>query len=149
MLRITAYAEKLLAGLDALDYQERIKTQQRNWIGRSEGALIRFPVICAGRRVEVPVYTTRPETLYGATYLVLAPEHPLIGETLAALPNAAAVRDYREMAARRSDFERTEAPADAGKTGVPLAGVYAENPATGERIPVWIGDYVLAAGGWV
>ncbi|HEY5466480.1 MAG TPA: leucine--tRNA ligase, partial [Clostridia bacterium] len=121
--------------------------QQRNWIGRSEGALIRFPVICAGGHYEVPVYTTRPETLFGTTYLVLAPEHPLIGEILAALPNAAAVKTYRELAAHRSDFERTESPADAGKTGVPLAGVYAENPATGERIPVWIGDYVLAGYG--
>ncbi len=147
MLRITEYAEKLLDGLDTVDYLERIKAQQRNWIGRSEGALIRFPVDCGEERDVIEVYTTRPETIYGATYLVIAPEHPFVERVASGLPNADAIEMYRGQASRRSDFERTESPADAQKTGLALEGVFATNPVNGARIPVWIGDYVLATYG--
>jgi leucyl-tRNA synthetase len=144
MLRITAFAERLLADLDPLDWPEPIKLRQRNWIGASDGAFITFPVVGGGPSVEV--FTTRPDTLTGATYLVLAPEHPLVSELIADAP--AAVRDavagYQEQTSRRSDRQRT---AGAGaKTGVPT-GRSVTNVATGEAIPVYLADYVLAGYG--
>ena len=143
MLRITAYAQKLLDGLDDLDFIERVKTQQRNWIGRSEGAEVDFK-LADGKHV-VRVYTTRPDTLFGATYMVLSPEHKLVNELKSEITNWDAVVQYREAAARKSDFERTELNRD--KTGVPLEGIKAINPLNGAEIPVWISDYVLASYG--
>ncbi|MGI6183556.1 MAG: leucine--tRNA ligase [Candidatus Fimadaptatus sp.] len=143
MLRITDYAQKLLDGLDDLDFIERVKTQQRNWIGRSEGAEVDFKL--ANGRGMVRVYTTRPDTLFGATYMVLSPEHKLVDELKDAITNWDAVREYREAAARKSDFERTELNKD--KTGVALEGIKAINPLTGTEIPVWISDYVLSSYG--
>ncbi|HEY0717029.1 MAG TPA: class I tRNA ligase family protein, partial [Streptosporangiaceae bacterium] len=148
MLRITAFAERLLADLDALDWPEPIKLRQRNWIGASDGALIAFPVDgpMAGADASIEVFTTRPDTLTGATYLVLAPEHPLAGELVASAD--AAVRDavgaYREQASRRSDRQR--AAEGGAKTGVPT-GRSVINVATGEPIPVYLADYVLAGYG--
>lgn len=139
MLKITAYAERLINDLDLVDYIEKVKTQQRNWIGRSEGAEIDFGI--AGCDKKIKVFTTRPDTLFGATYMVLAPEHPLIDELKDQITNWDAVIEYREQAARKSDFERTELAKD--KTGVPLEGIKAINPATKKEIPVWISDYVL------
>jgi leucyl-tRNA synthetase len=148
MLRITAFAERLLADLDALDWPEPIKQRQRNWIGASDGAFITFPVAgpVAGTEASVEVFTTRPDTLTGATYLVLAPEHPLVSELIADAP--AAVRDevhqYQEATSRLSDRQRT---AGAGaKTGVPT-GRSVTNVGTGEAIPVYLADYVLAGYG--
>ena len=143
MLRITAYAQKLLDGLDDVDFIERVKTQQRNWIGRSEGAEVDFRL--ADGQHTVRVYTTRPDTLFGATYMVLSPEHKLVDELKSVITNWADVQAYREAAARKSDFERTELNKD--KTGVALEGVKAINPLTGTEIPVWISDYVLASYG--
>jgi leucyl-tRNA synthetase len=137
MLRITAYADRLLADLDGLDWPEPVKLQQRNWIGRSEGAVIMFRVARAdGGGPAVDAFTTRPDTLPGATFLVLAPEHPLAGQ-LATAGQADAVRAYQERAATVSDRQRM-----ASKTGV-FTGSYATNPATGEPIPVYLADYVL------
>ena len=143
MLRITDYAQKLLDGLDTVDFIERVKTQQRNWIGRSEGAEVDFS-LTVGKRI-VRVYTTRPDTLFGATYMVLSPEHKLVDELKHNITNWDAVQSYRDAAARKSDFERTELNKD--KTGVPLEGINAINPLTGTEIPVWISDYVLASYG--
>jgi leucyl-tRNA synthetase len=146
MLRITAYAERLLDGLDRLDWPEGIKLLQRNWIGRSEGAEIDFAVAAGvepgsvtGRGNKICVFTTRPDTLYGATYMVLAPEHSLV-DLIVSEEQWPAVREYRERAARKSDLERTELAKE--KTGV-FTGAYAINPANNERIPIWVADYVL------
>ncbi len=139
MLRITSYAQKLLDGLDEVDYIERAKAQQRNWIGRSEGAEVIFRVQESGE--ELKVFTTRPDTLFGATYMVLSPEHPLIDALKGRIENFPAVEAYRREAGRKSDFERTELQKD--KTGVPLAGLSAVNPVTGSAIPLWTSDYVL------
>ncbi|GHU75121.1 leucine--tRNA ligase [Clostridia bacterium] len=144
MLKITAYAQKLLDGLDTVDFLEKIKAQQRNWIGRSEGASVDFQLIndSTGEPLEpLRVFTTRPDTLFGATYMVAAPEHPIIDNYSNIITNLDAVRDYRDTASRKSDFERTEIAKD--KTGVPIEGIAAINPATGLRIPVWASDYVL------
>ena len=143
MLRITNYADKLLSGLDDLDFIEKVKTQQRNWIGRSEGAEVDFQI--AGKDEVLRVFTTRPDTLFGATYMVVSPEHPLIETYKADLKNYDAVADYREQAAKKSDFERTEMNKD--KTGVALDGVYAVNPVNNENIPIWVSDYVLMSYG--
>ena len=140
MLRITAYAERLLNELDQLDWPEAIKLLQRNWIGRSEGAEVDFSV--AGiddRGYKIRVFTTRPDTLYGATYMVLAPEHSLV-DLIVTEEQWPAVREYRERAARKSDLERTELAKE--KTGV-FSGAYAVNPVNSERIPIWVADYVL------
>lgn len=139
MLRITAYAERLLNDLDLLDWPEPLKLMQRNWIGRSEGAEVHFDA--DGRRISV--FTTRPDTLFGATYMVLAPEHPLVDE-LTTSAQRAAVNAYREQTARKSDLERTDLA--KVKTGV-FTGAYAVNPVNQQRIPVWIADYVLASYG--
>ncbi|MBR6021312.1 MAG: leucine--tRNA ligase [Kiritimatiellae bacterium] len=136
VLKITAYADRLLADLDGLDWPESIKEMQRNWIGRSEGAEVDF----ATRGGEtIRVFTTRPDTLFGATYMVLAPEHPLV-DKIAAPECRAAVEAYRDAAKKKSDLERTELAKE--KTGV-FTGAYAVNPVNGREIPVWIADYVL------
>ncbi len=143
MLRITAYAQRLIDDLDLVDYMEKIKIQQKNWIGRSEGAEVLFGI--SGTDKEVKVFTTRPDTLFGATYMVLSPEHPLIDEEKARITNWDAVVAYREQAAKKSEFERTEVAKE--KTGVPLQGLTAVNPATSTEIPIWISDYVLLSYG--
>ncbi|PYL10139.1 MAG: leucine--tRNA ligase [Verrucomicrobia bacterium] len=137
MLRITAYAERLLNELDGLDWPEGIKLLQRNWIGRSEGAEIDFNIDNSEEKIRV--FTTRPDTLYGATYMVLAPEHSLV-DLVVTEEQWPALRNYRERAARKSDLERTDLAKE--KTGV-FTGAYAINPANGERIPIWVADYVL------
>ncbi len=141
MLRITAYAEKLLNDLETIDWSDSLKEMQRNWIGRSEGAEVDFRV--DGSDKIIRVFTTRPDTLFGATYMVLAPEHRLVNEitTREQLP---AVENYREQTARKSDLDRTELAKE--KTGV-FTGAYALNPVNGEKIPIWIADYVLATYG--
>jgi leucyl-tRNA synthetase len=138
MLRITAYAERLLNELDKLDWPEGIKLLQRNWIGRSEGALIKFQISNFESQI-IEVFTTRHDTLYGATYMVIAPEHSLI-DLIVSEEQWPAVREYREKTARKSDLERAEMSKE--KTGV-FTGAYVVNPANGERIPIWIADYVL------
>lgn len=137
VLRITAYADKLLAGLDDVDWPDSTKTQQRNWIGRSTGAEVRFAI--EGSDESIEVYTTRPDTLFGATYMVLAPEHPLTAK-LTVAEQKKAVQQYVEAAARKSDLDRTELAKE--KSGV-FSGSYATNPVNGQRIPIWIADYVL------
>ncbi len=137
MLRITAYAERLMDELDGLDWPEGIKLLQRNWIGRSEGALVKFEI--SDSKFEVEVFTTRPDTLFGATYMVLSPEHPLVGEITT--PNQRAdVEAYQREVGSKSDLERTELTKE--KTGV-FTGAFAINPVNGEKIPIWIADYVL------
>ena len=138
MLRITDYAQKLLDGLENVDFIERVKTQQRNWIGRSEGAEVDF-TLSNGEKLRI--YTTRPDTLFGATYMVISPEHPMIERSKDLIANYADIVAYREAAARKSDFERTELNKD--KTGVAIDGITATNPLTGKQIPVWVSDYVL------
>ncbi|MBP1589350.1 MAG: leucine--tRNA ligase [Kiritimatiellae bacterium] len=135
VLKITAYAERLLADLDTLDWPESIKEMQRNWIGRSEGAEVDFAI----GEDKVTVFTTRPDTLFGATYMVLAPEHPLV-DKIVTPEQRPAVEAYRAAAARKSDLERTDLVKD--KTGV-FTGAYATNPVNGTQIPVWVADYVL------
>ncbi|MBN8421931.1 MAG: leucine--tRNA ligase [Verrucomicrobia bacterium] len=137
MLRITAYAQRLIDELDGLDWPESIKLHQRNWIGRSEGAEVRFKV--AGSEETITVFTTRPDTLFGATYMVLAPEHRLV-DVIVSEEQITAVEEYREKAGRKSDLERTELAKE--KSGV-FTGAYAINPVNGEQIPIWIADYVL------
>lgn len=139
MLKITNYADKLLEGLNDVDYIERVKTSQRNWIGRSEGAEVDFQL--KDKEDKLRVYTTRPDTLFGATYMVVSPEHPLVDKYKDEIKNWDDVVKYREMAAKKSDFERTELAKD--KTGVVLDGIKALNPVNNEEIPVWISDYVL------
>ncbi|MEB3285836.1 MAG: leucine--tRNA ligase [Candidatus Sericytochromatia bacterium] len=141
VLRITAYAERLLSGLEGLDWPENIKEMQRHWIGRSEGAEIIFQVF--NSEETFTVFTTRPDTLFGATYCVLAPEHPLV-ETLTTPEQAEAVVAYRQQAARKSDLERTDLAKE--KSGA-FTGAMAINPVNGESIPIWISDYVLASYG--
>ncbi len=142
MLRITEYAQRLIDDLEGLDFIERVKTQEINWIGRSEGAEINFSTTAGD---DVTVYTTRCDTLFGATYMVMSPEHPLVEKWADRLSNLEAVRAYQAEAARKSDFERTELNKD--KTGVCLDGVKAINPATGKEIPIFLSDYVLATYG--
>jgi leucyl-tRNA synthetase len=140
MLRITDYAESLLAGLDTLDWPDGIKAMQREWIGRSEGARFGFEVDGADASFEV--FTTRPDTLFGCTYTVLAPEHPLVSRIVAP-ERAAAVAAYLEDVGKRSERDRASQAVDAPKTGV-FTGAYAIHPITGARVPIWIADYVLA-----
>jgi leucyl-tRNA synthetase len=144
MLRITRYAERLLDDLKTVDFLEKIKIQQTNWIGRSTGAEIDFPIQSRPDR-SMRVFTTRPDTLFGVTYMVLAPEHPLVEELLPRSSNPGEIEEYREAAAHKSDFERTEVAKEI--TGVEMKGVYARNPATGEQIPIWVADYVLISYG--
>jgi leucyl-tRNA synthetase len=141
MLKITEYADRLLEGLERLDWPESIKAMQRNWIGRSEGANVKFAM--ADRSGDVEVYTTRPDTLFGATYIVLAPEHPLV-EKVTTDEHRGAVDSYVARAKLKSDMERTELSKD--KTGV-FTGAFAVNPVNGKKIPVWISDYILLSYG--
>jgi leucyl-tRNA synthetase len=141
ILKITAYAERLLADLDSLDWPEPVKLMQRNWIGRSEGANVTFTI--DGHNEAIEVYTTRPDTLFGATYMVLSPEHPLV-EKITTPAQKQAVSAYIEAAARKSDLERTDLAKE--KTGV-FSGAYAVNPVNDTKIPVWIADYVLISYG--
>ena len=138
MLAITKYAQRLIDDLDDVDYIERVKIQQKNWIGRSTGAEVDFKTTSGDT---LTVYTTRPDTLFGATYMVISPEHPMVETWADRLANIDAVRAYREEAARKSDFERTELNKD--KTGVMLDGVRAINPVSGKEIPIFVSDYVL------
>ncbi len=138
MLKITAYAQRLIDDLDSVDYFEKIKTAQKNWIGRSTGAEVEFATTAGDT---LTVYTTRPDTLFGATYMVISPEHPIIEKWADRLQNMDAVREYQAAAARKSDFDRTEMNKD--KTGVKLEGVRAVNPVNGTEIPIFISDYVL------
>jgi leucyl-tRNA synthetase len=142
VLKITEYADKLLEGLDDLDWPESTKEMQRNWIGRSEGAEIDF-AIDGHRSLKLRVFTTRPDTLFGATYMVLAPEHELV-DRIVTSEQRSAIESYKQQAARKSELERTEL--QKTKTGV-FTGAYALNPATGGKIPVWVADYVLAGYG--
>ena len=141
MLRITAFADRLIAELDGLDWPESIKLLQRNWIGRSEGAEVEFTIADGGQKVRV--FTTRPDTLFGATYLVLAPEHALLNE-ITTNSQRALVAEYQSMCRSKSDLERTDLAKE--KTGV-FTGAFAINPVNGERVPVWIADYVLTGYG--
>ena len=143
MLKITAYAQKLLDGLDTVDFIDRVKVQQRNWIGRSTGAEVDFALTVPGETIRV--YTTRPDTLFGATYMVLSPEHPLIDRLKDKITNFDACMQYRDEAARKSDFERAELQKE--KTGVQIEGVKAINPVNGKEIPIWLSDYVLMSYG--
>ena len=143
MLKITDYAQKLLDGLDDVDFIEKVKVQQRNWIGRSEGAEVDFAIKDSDMKLRV--YTTRPDTLFGATYMVVAPEHAAVDQLRERITNWDEVVAYREAAARKSDFERTELAKD--KTGVELKGIKAIDPVNGHEIPVFISDYVLATYG--
>jgi leucyl-tRNA synthetase len=141
ILKITAYAERLLADLDGLDWPEPVKLMQRNWIGRSEGANVTFKI--DGHNDELEIYTTRPDTLFGATYMVLSPEHPLV-DKITTPEQKQAVSSYIEAAALKSDLERTDLA--KGKTGV-FCGAYAINPVNDQKIPIWIADYVLISYG--
>ena len=143
MLKITDYAEKLLEGLNDVDYIERVKVSQKNWIGKSQGAEVDFAI--AGKEDKLRVYTTRCDTLFGATYMVVSPEHPIIDKYKDELKNWDAIAAYREEAAKKSDFERSELAKD--KTGVEIDGLMAVNPVTGKEIPIWISDYVLMSYG--
>ncbi|MCD8011190.1 MAG: leucine--tRNA ligase [Lachnospiraceae bacterium] len=143
MLKITAYADKLIDDLDKVDYIEPVKVSQRNWIGRSHGAEVDFQL--TGKEEKLRIYTTRPDTLFGVTYMVLSPEHPYIDQFKDEIRNWDDVVAYREMAARKSDFERTELAKD--KTGVCIDGLTAINPVNGVEIPIWISDYVLMSYG--
>jgi hypothetical protein len=142
MLKITEYAQRLIDDLDLVDYPERVKAQQRNWIGRSTGVQAKFATT-AGDTVEI--YTTRPDTMYGVTYMVISPEHPLIETWKDKLSNMDEIRAYQEAAAKKSDFERTEVAKE--KTGVELKGVKGINPLTQKEIPIFVSDYVLVSYG--
>ncbi len=143
MLKITAYADKLLEGLEEVDYIEKVKTSQRNWIGRSVGAEVDFKI--AKKEDSLKIFTTRPDTLFGATYMVISPEHPLVDKYKEEIKNWNEIIAYRETAAKKSDFERTELAKE--KTGVMVDGLCAVNPVNGKEIPIWISDYVLMSYG--
>lgn len=139
MLKITEYAQRLIDDLDDVDYLDKIKAQQRNWIGRSEGAEVEFKI--SGIDKSLTVYTTRPDTLFGATYMVVAPEHHIIEELKDQITNMDDINDYKYKASLKSDFERAELNKE--KTGCEIKGIKAINPLTGKEIPIWISDYVL------
>ena len=143
MLKITEYAQRLIDDLDGLDYIEKVKIQQKNWIGRSEGAEVDFSI--DGCDDKIRVYTTRCDTLFGATYMVLSPEHPYIEKYAGKIKNMDAVKEYQAEAAKKSEFERCELVKE--KTGVCLEGLEAINPVNGKKIPIWISDYVLVTYG--
>ena len=143
MLKITEYADKLLGGLDHVDYIERVKVSQKNWIGRSTGAEVDFQI--AGKEDKLRIYTTRPDTLFGVTYMVISPEHPYIEKFASEIKNLDEVKVYQEQAARKSDFERSELAKE--KTGVKIDGLTAVNPVNGKEIPIWVSDYVLMSYG--
>ena len=147
MLKITEYAQKLLDGLENLDFIERVKTQTTNWIGRSTGADCDFAIANTDKKLRV--FTTRPDTLFGATYMVIAPEHPIIGELKEKISNYAEIEAYKTAASKKSDFERSEMSnaADKEKTGIEILGVKAINPVNNKEIPVFVSDYVLISYG--
>ena len=143
MLKITEYAQRLIDDLNDVDFLDKIKTQQINWIGRSEGAEVKFKI--TNSTDELVVYTTRPDTLFGATYMVIAPEHKLIKKYSNKITNMSEIEDYKHKASLKSDFERSEINKE--KTGVEIKGITATNPLTGKEIPIWISDYVLSSYG--
>ncbi|MCI7130132.1 MAG: leucine--tRNA ligase [Lachnospiraceae bacterium] len=143
MLKITEYADKLIEGLNDVDYIERVKVQQKNWIGRSTGAEVDFSI--KGKEDKLRIYTTRCDTLFGVTYMVVSPEHPMIDKYKDEIKNWEEIEGYREQASRKSDFERAELAKD--KTGVQINGLTAINPVNGKEIPIWISDYVLMSYG--
>ena len=143
MLKITEYADKLLEGLNDVDYIERVKVSQRNWIGKSQGAEVDFQI--AGKDDKLTVYTTRPDTLFGATYMVVSPEHPALDKYKDEIENWDEIVAYREQAARKSDFERSELAKE--KTGVEIKGLKAVDPVNDKEIPIWVSDYVLMSYG--
>lgn len=143
MLKITEYAQKLLDGLEDVDYIERVKVSQRNWIGKSQGAEVDFQI--AGKDEKLTVYTTRPDTLFGATYMVVSPEHPILDKYQDQISNWDQIVAYREQAARKSDFERSELAKE--KTGVEVDGLKAIDPVNDKEIPIWVSDYVLMSYG--
>ena len=143
MLKITEYADKLIEGLDTVDYIERVKVSQKNWIGRSTGAEVDFQI--KGKEDKLRIYTTRCDTLFGATYMVVSPEHPLLDKYKEEIKNWPEIESYREQAARKSDFERSELAKD--KTGVAIDGLVAINPVNEKEIPIWVSDYVLMSYG--
>jgi leucyl-tRNA synthetase len=143
--RITKYAERLLQNLEKIDWTEKVKIAQRNWIGKSEGALIKFPILKSATVESIEIFTTRPDTLFGATYIVIAPEHPLLKNNELGIKNYEEVKKYIAKAKNKSEAERIEEGRE--KTGVELKGIKAINPATGEKIPVFVADYVLGSVG--
>ncbi len=143
MLKITEYADKLIEGLDTVDYIERVKVSQKNWIGRATGAEVDFQI--KGKEDKLRIYTTRCDTLFGATYMVVSPEHPLLDKYKDEIKNWSEIESYREQAARKSDFERSELAKD--KTGVAIDGLVAINPVNEKEIPIWVSDYVLMSYG--
>jgi len=143
MLKITKYAQRLIDDLDDIDFLDKIKTQQKNWIGRSEGAEVTFKI--SNESEELLVYTTRPDTLFGATYMVVAPEHKMIDTLKSKIINIDEIEEYKHNASLKSDFERSEINKD--KTGVEVKGIKAINPLTNKEIPIWISDYVLSSYG--
>ena len=143
MLKITAYADKLIDDLDHVDYIEPVKVSQKNWIGRSDGAEVDFKL--AGKEETLRIYTTRPDTLFGVTYMVVSPEHPYIDQFKDEISNMDEIMEYRAQAAKKSDFERTELAKE--KTGVEIQGLKAVNPVNGKEIPIWVSDYVLMSYG--
>ena len=143
MLKITEYADKLIEGLDTVDYIERVKVSQKNWIGRSTGAEVDFRI--KGKEDKLRIYTTRCDTLFGATYMVVSPEHPLLDKYKDEIKNWSEIESYRDQAARKSDFERSELAKD--KTGVAIDGLVAINPVNEKEIPIWVSDYVLMSYG--
>lgn len=143
MLKITEYADKLIEGLDTVDYIERVKVSQKNWIGRSTGAEVDFQI--KRKEDKLRIYTTRCDTLFGATYMVVSPEHPLLDKYKDEIKNWSEIESYREQAARKSDFERSELAKD--KTGVAIDGLVAINPVNEKEIPIWVSDYVLMSYG--
>ncbi len=143
MLKITAYADRLIDDLDTVDYIDRVKVSQKNWIGRSNGAEVEFKI--KDKEEKLKVYTTRPDTLFGVTYMVVSPEHPYLDKYKDEIKNWDKIVEYRQMAAKKSDFERTEIAKD--KTGVVIDGLTAINPVNGKEIPIWVSDYVLMSYG--
>ena len=143
MLKITAYADKLIDDLDSVDYIERVKVSQKNWIGRSNGAEVEFSL--KDKEEKLKIYTTRPDTLFGVTYMVVSPEHPYLDKFKDEIKNYDEIVAYREQAAKKSDFERTELAKE--KTGVQIDGLSAINPVNGKEIPIWVSDYVLMSYG--
>ncbi len=139
MLKITKYAERLINDLDEINYLEKIKTQQKNWIGKSQGANVEFKIECTDKTLLI--YTTRPDTIFGATYMVVSPEHPILEDLKNKITNLDEVENYKMQAAKKSDFERTELSKE--KTGIEIKGIKAINPLTNEAIPIWVSDYVL------
>lgn len=143
MLKITEYADKLIEGLNDVDYIERVKVSQKNWIGRSTGAEVDFAI--KGKEEKLRIYTTRCDTLFGVTYMVVSPEHPYLDKYKDEIKNWSEIEEYREAASRKSDFERAELAKD--KTGVAIDGLTAINPVNGKEIPIWVSDYVLMSYG--